>query len=420
MLIVSGTLLLWILNHSYMPLSFIDSLFTATSAVCVTGLVVVNTATDLSFYSKCLIVVLMQLGGLGVMTAFTSLFILRGSRVSLQHRYCLSSSLGLDGVSGVIRLLGHIVKMTFAIELFGALLLFGELLDYYESLDALGHAIFHSISAFCNAGFSTFPDNLVPFREDPSITLIIMLLIILGGIGFVPLMELVGIEYRNKRMSPCCKLVFSVTFLLIVIGCLALFLTEHIVWRHDVSVFQSFWDALFQSVSSRTAGFNTVDIGEISPVGSFVLILLMIIGASPGSTGGGIKTTTFGVLLLSLYSEILQREDIIFSSRKIPYSILRKAVSLVIVYMVTIFLSSFILGITEPYSFRQILFEVTSALGTVGLSTGITQGLSGLGKFLLILLMFWGRVGLIVFFYGVARRDEQRHISYIDTNVPIG
>ncbi|MCD6183363.1 MAG: potassium transporter Trk, partial [Thermovirga sp.] len=132
MLIVSGTLLLWILNHSYRPLSFIDSLFTATSAVCVTGLVVVNTATDLSFYSKCLIVVLMQLGGLGVMTAFTSLFILRGLRVSLQHRYCLSSSLGLDGVSGVIRLLGHIVKMTFAIELFGALLLFGELLDYYE------------------------------------------------------------------------------------------------------------------------------------------------------------------------------------------------------------------------------------------------------------------------------------------------
>jgi len=420
MLIMSGTLLLWISNYNYKPLTFIDSLFTATSAVCVTGLVVVDTASDLTFYSKSIVAVLIQLGGLGVMTAFTFLFILRGARVSLQQRYYLSNSLGLESVSGVIRLLGHIVKMTLAIELFGTLLLFGKLIDYYEPLSALGHATFQSVSAFCNAGFSTFPGNMMPFSKDIYLTSVIMILIVLGGIGFVPLTEMAGVEKRSKRLSPYCKMVLIMTVMLIVLGCIFLFLSEHCRSNQQISVFQGFWDALFQSVSARTAGFNTVDIGKVSPLGSFILILLMVVGASPGSTGGGMKTTTLGVLLLSLYSEILQREDVVFFGRRVPYSVLRKAVSLAIVYVMTIFLSSFIMGLMEPYSFREILFEVTSALGTVGLSTGITPKLSTGSKLLLILLMFWGRVGLIIFFYGIARKEEKGRVTYADVNVPIG
>lgn len=419
MLVASGTFLLWAGNLFHQPLKVIDALFTATSAVCVTGLIVVDTGRDLSIPSQWIVLLLIQLGGLGVMTAFTALPLLRGTRIGIRQRLLFTGGLGLDTPAGAVRLLSKILQMTLAIELFGALLLFGAFLDHFGPMRAMYHAVFHSISAFCNAGFSTFSDSLVGFSETAAIPGTVMGLIILGGLGFIPLSEIASRPGRRK-FSPYCKLVLSVTACLVVSGTLFLLAAEWNGIFRDLPLHLKVWNALFQSVTARTAGFNTISVPALSSLGLFVVCILMIIGASPGSTGGGIKTTTFGILALSSITDISGRREVLFSRHRLPQQTVRKALTLTFLYVGTILGSTFMLGVLEPFAFRDVFFEVVSALGTVGLSTGITGEFSDMGKFLLILLMFWGRVGIVTFVYGLIETEEKTKISFADTNIPIG
>ncbi|HAA47490.1 MAG TPA: potassium transporter Trk [Synergistaceae bacterium] len=418
MLIASGTFLLWTGNFFYKPLRLIDALFTATSAVCVTGLIVVDTGSFLSPFSQWVVLLLIQMGGLGVMTAFTALPLLRGSKIGIRQRLLFTGGLGLDTPAGAVRLLAKILKMTFAIELFGALLLFGAFLEYFEPARAMYNAVFHSVSAFCNAGFSTFSGSLVAFSETGTIPGTVMALIVLGGLGFIPLSEVVSLP-RGRRLSPYCRLVLSVTFTLIIVGSFLLLISEWNGLFRGIPFHLKIWNALFQSITARTAGFNTIPIPAMSTTGLFVLCLLMIIGASPGSTGGGMKTTTFGILALSSITDIRGRKEVVLSGHRLPPQTVRKALTLTFLYVGTILGSAFILSLTEPFDFRGVFFEVVSALGTVGLSTGITGELSDTGKLILILLMFWGRVGIVTFVYGMLETEDKTRISYADTNVPI-
>lgn len=419
MLIASGTFLLWLGNLFFQPLRVIDALFTATSAVCVTGLIVVDTGRDLSLFSQWIVLILIQLGGLGVMTAFTALPLLRGTKIGIRQRLLFTGGLGLDTPAGAVKLLVRILQMTLAIELFGALLLFGAFLDYFEPARAMYHAVFHSVSAFCNAGFSTFSDSLEGFSKTGIVPGTVMGLIVLGGLGFIPLAELASYPWR-KRLSPYCRLVLDVTITLIIVGTLMILATEWSGTLESLPFHLKISNALFQSVTARTAGFNTISIPAMSTTGLFVICILMIIGASPGSTGGGIKTTTFGILTLSTVTDITGRKEVLLYRHRLSPQIIRKALTLTFMYIGTILGSTFALNIIEPFAFRDVFFEVVSALGTVGLSTGITGDLSDSGKFLLVVLMFWGRVGIVTFMYGLIETEEKTKISFADTNVPIG
>jgi trk system potassium uptake protein TrkH len=353
------------------------------------------------------------------MTVFTALPLLRGTKIGIRQRLLFTGGLGLDTPAGAVKLLVRILQMTLAIELFGALLLFGAFLDSFEPARAMYHAVFHSVSAFCNAGFSTFSDSLEGFSKTGIVPGTVMGLIVLGGLGFIPLAELASYPWR-KRLSPYCRLVLAVTIMLIVAGTLMILATEWSGPLESLPFHLKVWSALFQSVTARTAGFNTISIPAMSTTGLFVICILMIIGASPGSTGGGIKTTTFGILTLSSVTDIAGRREVLLYRHRLPPHIIRKALTLTFMYTGTILGSVFLLSMLEPFAFGDVFFEVVSALGTVGLSTGITGDLSDSGKFLLVVLMFWGRVGIVTFMYGLIETEEKTRISFADTNVPIG
>lgn len=403
------------------PLGFIDALFTATSAVCVTGLTVVDTGKDLPFASQAVLLLLIQLGGLGVMTATAALSLLMRERIGLRERLFLAGGVGLESPSGVIRLLVRILALTFAIEGVGALPLYwGFLRAGLSSPQALYNAVFHSVSAFCNAGFSLFSENLEGFSESLLVPGTVMVLIVLGGLGFSVLSELRENFRKPSGISVHARLVLFTTAGLILFGTLVLALSE---WNHSLGGLSGgwkAWNALFASITPRTAGFDTIAPATFSPAGIFVLVLLMLVGASPGSTGGGFKTTTMAVLLVSTWNVIRGRSEVHLWNRRIPIRIIQRAITLVVLYLGTLGLGLAALALLEPFPFRFLLFEAASALGTVGLSLGITPQLSDAGKLVLVLLMFWGRVGIMTFLYGLVKRESRGKISYPDAEIPVG
>lgn len=384
--ILLGTILLMLpisINEGE-NVSFIDALFTSTSAVCVTGLIAIDTADTFTVFGRTVVVLLIQIGGLGVTSVGVGFIMLLKKKIGIKERTLIKESMNLDSLKGVVKLVKSILIMTLIFESIGVILSYIVFSKDYAPLDALGISLFHSIAAFNNSGFDILGglQNLIPYQSNVILNLTTCGLIIFGGIGFLVIKEI--IEVRSfKKFTLHTKIVLIMTGILLVVGTILLKLTEDISWL----------GAFFFSTSARTAGFSTYPLSNFTNAGLFVLIILMFIGASPGSTGGGIKTTTLFTLNKSIYSTSTNKHCTAFK-RKIPLGVILKAFNVTILALFVICIGTFILSILEPnYTFMQLLFEVTSAFGTVGLSTGITPDLSALSKFIISLIMFIGRLG---------------------------
>jgi len=399
--------------------NLVDALFTATSATCVTGLIVQDTPTYFSHFGQIVILVLIQLGGLGIMTYSAFLAILLG-RFTLGQRRMVQEM--MEEERNVLRMITYIFKMTLLLEAIGALFLFARwAFQFQRPTQAFYFSIFHSISAFCNAGFSLFSDSLSGFVSDPVINIVIIGLIVLGGLGFIVIYE-VARKLRDGRhqFSTHTRLALATSGILIVTGFLVIFFFEFDGALLDYPLHAKLWASLFQSVTPRTAGFNTILISSFSPLTLTLLTLFMFIGASPGSTGGGVKTTTFAILLLSLKSIFKGKEDIEVSRRTIPGTIVYKALALFMSALLLLAAMFLFLLVFENKPFLPLLFEAVSAFGTVGLSTGITPSLTTVGKFAIMLLMFAGRIGPLTLMIALARKGRQDKIGYPQARVMIG
>lgn len=411
------------------PLSPVDALFTVTSGVCVTGLTVISVEKDLSFWGQLILLVCIQLGGIGIMTFSTFfLFILRRAKLSFMGRETLYQTLTPGGTLHIYQLLFSVFKLTFIIETIGAIAL---LLCWYPARykapfsQTLWDAVFHSVSAFCNAGFSTFTENLYRYRTNIPGVLIIAILIILGGLGFVVLEEIFfrRLKYsKEKRIRPLSlqtRLVLLVSLILIVVGALMFYILDVGNSLAGESFPAQVVDSLFQSITARTAGFNTVDIGQVSNLGLLLLMFLMFIGGSPGSAAGGIKTTTAAIIFATIVSHIKNRRDVEMFRRRVPEGTVSRAfVILVMGLVVVTFFFGLITLVDKPLLAThspqdpaiRLLFETVSAFGTVGLSTGITPLFNTPGKLLLIVLMLIGRLGPLTI--AVALLEQRERVSY--------
>jgi trk system potassium uptake protein TrkH len=383
---------------------------------------VVDTGSDLSLPSQYIVLFLIQLGGLGVMTAATSLSLVWGSRIGIRQRLLIKEGFGLDTPQGAVRLVLWVVRFTIVIETAGALVLFAGFLGTHGIFRAAYMAVFHSISAFCNAGFSPISDSLTGYQATWMVPGAVMFLVFVGGLGFIPLLEIWSRFRggRNRPLSVHTRLVLTISLWLVAIGTVLFAVSEWMGTLEGLPFAFRIWNSLFHSITPRTAGFNTLDTSSLSSAGVLLTCILMIIGASPGSTGGGIKTTSLGVLLAVTSNELRGGGEVTLWNRRLPVRIIKRTLSLLVVYLGTILAGTGILLLLEPFGLRDVVFEVISALGTVGLSTGITPHLSDPGKLVLVMLMFWGRVGLITFMYALVDHVQPAMVSYTDTNIPVG
>lgn len=413
-------------------MNFLDAIFTATSAVCVTGLCVVSTANHFSIFGQVVLLLLIQIGGLGFMSLTTMFMLLLRKKITLKNRLVIKEALNQDENRGLVRLTRNILLVTLVIEGLGFLMLLYPLVSANGGI-GVWQAAFTAVSAFCNAGFDIIGDcSLMSFAGNITVNLSVMLLIVLGGIGFTVIMDIGKNRGIFKKLTVHSKLVIVSTLLLIVLGGAFYFGVEYsnINTIGNMRTGNKLLAALFQSVTTRTAGFATIDQNALTPAAKFGTMILMFIGASPGSTGGGIKTTSLIILLLSAVSGLRKNGDIIISKRKINTYSARKAVSIFIAGILIIIVSAFVLLISERGSiadqagllrFENILFECFSAFGTVGLSCGITPLLSATGKIVLIFVMFFGRVGLttigLMFLQNSGTEDK---IRYPDVNIMVG
>ena len=381
----TGLLLLPISVRDDATVSFIDALFTSTSAVCVTGLIAIDVADHFTVFGQAVVAALIQVGGLGVTSIGVGLILAAGKKVGMRSRVLVKEALNVDGAKGMVRLVKSVLLLTLGFELVGAALSFIVFSQDFPLPKALGVSVFHSIAAFNNSGFDILGGlrNLIPYQSDVLLNLTTCGLIIFGGIGFLVILDVWSKKFRFKKFTFHTKVVVTTTGVLLLLGTLLLKATEDITWL----------GAFFHSVSARTAGFSTYAIGDFTDAGLFVLTLLMFIGASPGSTGGGIKTTTFFVLMQEVRSLFTKRHIGAFR-RSIPMEALAKAFLITMLSLLLVCACTFFLCILEPeYTFLQLLFEEVSAFGTVGLSTGITPSLGWVAKLVLIITMFAGRVG---------------------------
>jgi trk system potassium uptake protein TrkH len=427
-LVLVGTLLIMLpkATVSHEPIRVVDALFTATSAVCVTGLSVLDTGSSFSLLGQVIILFLIQVGGIGIVTIATFLAILFGKGMAFRERIVMREMTNSDKISLITSTLKTIVLTMVCVEAIGALALMTAWAGEGWSLARLVYvSVFHSVSAFCNAGFTLFPDSLMSYRSNTSVILVISFLIILGGLGFRVIADIIQAPLRrlhNSARIPIMvqsRLVLIVSAILVFVGAAGYLLLES---SHSGASFkENLLFAFFTSVTSRTAGFNCVDTGGLSIQYSMIIIILMFIGASPGSTGGGIKTTTLAVLVMSIISIIIGKKRIVIFRRNIPFMMLNRAL---IVFTISSFLlvfAVFLLLVFENHDPVDLLFEAVSAFGTVGLSRGITEHLSNAGKLILILCMFVGRVGILtVTFATVSGREERVRIEYPSENIMVG
>lgn len=373
---------------------FLDALFTSTSAVCVTGLVIHDTATYWSSFGQSVIILLIQIGGLGVITVAGAFAILSGRKIGLMQRSTMQEAIAAPNVGGIVRRTGFILKTALVVELFGAVLLFPVFFCEFGLFKGAWYSLFHSISAFCNAGFDLMGvkarfSSLTDYAGNPVISIVIALLIAIGGIGFLTWEDIRtnGLHFQKYRMQS--KVILTVTGALILIPTIYFFLFEFTQAPMGERVLLSF----FQAVTPRTAGFNTADLTLLSETGQFVIIILMLIGGSPGSTAGGMKTTTFAVLLANTLAVFRRREHPSFFNRRLSNEVVSQASTILIMYLVLFLTAGLVISRVENLPVLTCLFETASAIGTVGLSLGITPQLSGISHLLLIALMFFGRVG---------------------------
>jgi trk system potassium uptake protein TrkH len=418
-MIAIGTILLWLpwASSDGKSLPLLDSLFTSTSAVCVTGLIVRDTPTHFSAFGEIVILLLLQAGGIGILT-YTSLFaVMMGRRIRYKKLSLMKESLGAVSAHSVIDLLKLVIMFTFAIEIIGALLLIPSFARDASGIKAVYLAVFHSASAFCNAGFSLFSDSFRSFRGDLLLNFVICSLIIIGGIGF-PVIADIFENRRYSKLSLYSKLVIRITLWLIVIGWGLIYLFESRVnpdfWLMNAP--ERLLTTLFQSITARTAGFNTLDIGMMSTPALMIIICLMFIGGSPGGTAGGIKTTTFALAAKAGFVFMTGRREVNIAGRRVSQASQFRAGGLAFFAVMVLVVSVTLLTALSGMSLRDAAFEAASAFGTVGLSTGVTGGLNSMQKVLIIVLMFVGRIGPVslALSLGFREKGELAHRPEID------
>jgi len=410
----------------------ITALFTSTSAVCVTGLAVVDTGTYFSFWGQLVITLLVQVGGLGYMTTTTFLLLLVRRRCDLRQRMALGDSFDRPFLQGSNQLLISIIATTFIFELTGVMVMLFVFLQKYELKDALWFSIFHSVSAWNNAGFGLFPDNFISYQTSVTMTLIITFLIIFGGIGYQVIIEmyiwLVSFFKENKArfmLSLNFKVVTSTTMFLLIVGTIGFLLSEHKETNTlgSLSLPNQLLTAWFQSVTTRTAGFNSIDISKMTTAGLFLTMALMFIGASPSGTGGGLKTTTLRLIFNATGSVLRGQEAVVIYRREVPNSLILKALAVFFGSLITVIFGTMIIALIEnktQIEFIEILFESISAFATVGLSMGITAKLSAWSQLILILTMYMGRVGVILFMAAIVGDSRPNVIQYPPENLLVG
>jgi trk system potassium uptake protein TrkH len=399
---------------------YIDALFTATSAVCVTGLVVNDIGQTFSGFGQVVILILMQLGGLGIMTFSVLLIIFFHKKVSQSESQAFQESYATFNLSETFRTIGFIFKLTFFVEAVGAIALF---LFWKNSFATWGegvfYSVFHSVSAFCNAGFSLFSDNLAGFDTNIPVCLTIASLIIVGGLGFPVMLNLANFRKGivGSRLRLQTKMALVISGVLILFGTVAIFFGERQFALHGYSGSEQFLIAFFHSVSARTAGFNTVDLSLFHNATLLVVMVLMFIGASPGSTGGGIKTTTFGLLIVGFWNRIRLRSRIEVGGRTISTKNVLQALSIVILSVIVVFTFLYLVLFVEGGAFLTSLFEVVSAFGTAGFSLGMTEQLSNWGKMFIMILMFIGRLGTLTVAFALSRRKSEPNYAFPEEKV---
>jgi len=431
-LILVGTLFLTLpLSASNgVSIGLVDAFFTSVSSVCVTGLIVKDTPLDFSLFGQIVIMLLVQIGGLGYMTSATVIYLLVGKRIGLAERLIMRENLNVLSMEGLVRFTKGVLFITLVIEGIAALLLAVRFSRDFSYLKALYLGIFHSVTSFNNAGFSLFSDNLIGYRGDFAVNVIIMANIILGGIGFIIFSDLYRYSKREiQNLSLHTKITLTATVLLIFMGAILLFTFENsgsAATMQGLSLTDRILVSLFHSVSARTAGFNTVNVADMANDSLFLLIVLMVIGASPGSTGGGIKTTTFAIMMVALWTSVRGRQDTTVFRRRIPIELVAKAFLLTTMVTIIIITSTTLLLLTENRSFIQTLFEVASAFGTVGLSTGDggILSLSGMfsttGKIIISLTMYAGRLGPLLLSIMIVKGAYPQRYRYPEGRILIG
>lgn len=423
--ILTGTLLLMLpsatVSHKMTP--FINALFTSTSATCVTGLAVVDTGSYWSLFGQLVILGLIQIGGLGIMTISTAFAVLLGQRLNLKVENVMQNVMGESKSFDMFSLIKNVIFVTLVIEFIGALVLFGTFIKLHSPIKAMYYSVFHSVSSFCNAGFGLYPDSFSRFYSSLNVNMAVTLLIILGGLGFPVIVDLynslVGKSTRYS-LSLHTKIVLSMTGVLLLFGTIMFFISEFAYTMKGMPLHLRVLCSWFQSVTCRTAGFNTIDQSQMSHASILVSIILMFIGASPGSTGGGVKTSTFALLLITIYSMIRGQSDLTLFKRKIATSNARQSTSLITLSMMFIFLIVFAVLLIDPFTMEETVFEAVSAFGTVGLSIGITPHLSMVSKFLIIILMYIGRVGPLTVLFALSQRKKAMHYTLPEERVTVG
>jgi len=405
---------------------FIDALFMSTSATCVTGLSSISLPDEFSIFGQMIMLLLAQVGGLGIMTLSSSMAVIMGKNLQMREQVIMQDVLDTSGTEELLKLIVDIIRYTFVIEFVGAILL---TIGFYQLGFEIGQSLyfgfFHSIMAFCNAGYALFNNNLEDFKFVPLIHMTVAFLLIFGGIGF-SVMKDVFQTFKSKRtfkhLTVHTKLVLTVNTILIIFGTIYLFFGEFLHAFEDMSMWQRFQVSFFQAVTPRTAGFNTINLNALHPHSLYMLILLMFIGASPGSTGGGVKTTTFAILLQSVTATLKGKSDVEFFERKVNSATVVKSIAIFIISLIVVSAGVLVMMRLEPdKSFLSVFFEVVSAFGTVGLSVGITPFLTLLGKMTIIILMFIGRVGPLTLVLAVGSRAVMpSNLEYPEGKVLIG
>ena len=427
-LITVGTALLMLPVSTSGPggASFLDALFTATSATCVTGLVVQDTALYWSPFGQAVILVLIQIGGMGVVTMAVAIFIFTGRHISLKQRWVMQESISAPQVGGIVRQTRFILKTALAMEAIGAVLL---ALRFCPQMGIKGiwYAVFHSISAFCNAGFDLMGvcsgpcSSLTSYTADSLVNIAIILLIVLGGIGFMTWQDFREHKWHLRAMRLQTKVVLSTTVILLAVGFLYFFLYEfrQPQWQ-SLGAGERFWAALFQTVTPRTAGFNTVDLSQMTPPSQLITILLMLVGGSPGSTAGGFKTTTLAVLLLTTAAVFRRRDTAHCFGRRLQDEAVHSAMALFVIYLLLAVAGGILICCIDGIPLMGALFESSSAVATVGLSLGYTAGLSAASRLILIFLMYFGRVGGLTVIYAVTVRGTGKVSQFPQERLTVG
>lgn len=426
-MILIGTLLLMlpVSSKSGESASFLTAVFTATSASCVTGLVLVDTFTSWTLFGQAVILVLIQIGGLGFMTIATFFSLLLRRRIGLREREVMTESINGGQIGGIVRRMKNILKRTAIIEGCGALLLAVRFLPEFGIMKGIYFCIFHSVSAFCNAGFDLMGEygeysSFVPFADDPYVCLVLIALIVIGGIGFLVWDDIIEYKLQVRRYRFGTKIVLAATAILIAVPTILFLILE---WNNtcaDMTLLQKLVNALFDAVTPRTAGFNTTDTAQLTDASKLLTIILMFVGGSPGSTAGGIKTTTIVVIAVSTFSGVMRKRAVGFFGRRFEKDALQRAAAVLFTNLSLALTGAFFISAAQQLPFLDILFEVFSAISTVGMTTGITRELSAFSCVIIIFLMYCGRVGSISFASALLEKRSMPQVIYPEETIMIG